>query len=140
LAALLVALAVGIVWARSGAALNDGERKLVGTWVRDQSPGVKRLLTLESKRRVHAFDVNQANVVVGEVLGDKDEKWYADNQDLFIRRGRKGRPTLRELLGDSSNRWDQWHITFQSDDTLILESQGSRWVLKRAPDEASRTR
>ncbi len=135
-----MALAVGIVWARSGAALSAGERKLVGTWVRDQSPGVKRVLTLESNLRVRACDVNAANVVVGEVLGDKDERWYADDQGLFIRRGRKGRPTIRELLGDSSNRWDQWHITFQSDDTLILESQGSRWVLKRAPDEGSRTR
>ena len=129
LAALLIALVVGIAWARNRHSLTASEQKLVGTWIREQLPGVKRVLTLDSNRRVHACDVNASNVVVAEVLGDKHETWYVDNQNLFIRRGRKGQPTLREWLGDSSNWWDKWHITFQSGDTLIIESQGARFAM-----------
>jgi hypothetical protein len=140
LAALPIALVVGILWAGNRHALTASEQKLVGTWIRDYSPGVKRVLTLEASRHVHACDVNVANVVVAEVLGDNQETWYVADQNLFLRRGRKGRPTLREWLGDSSNWWDKWHITFQSSDTLILESQGARFAMTRAPDGALRTR
>jgi hypothetical protein len=138
LAALPIALVVGILWAGNRHALTASEQKLVGTWIRDQSPGVKRVLTLDASRHVHACDVNAANVVVAEVLGDKQETWYVADQNLFLRRGRKGRPPLREWLGDSSNWWDKWHITFQSADTLILESQGARFAMTRAADDPAR--
>jgi hypothetical protein len=140
LAALLMALLVGVLWARSRTALTPTERKLVGSWIMDPSltklaPGSARVMTFASNRRVTMRDVaNDSGAILGEVLGDKDETWFIDGHTLFIRRGRKGSPSLREVISGDVFNWDELPIASLSDNEIVIgnENWGHHLVLNRA--------
>jgi hypothetical protein len=135
IAALLTVFVVGVLWVRSRAALTPMERKLVGRWVMEQSSGTRRFMTLASDRRVTIRDfANGSGAILGEVVGAKDEIWFVDGQTLFIRRGRKGQPSLRDRISGNVFLWDQWPIESLSDDVLVIgnETWDRRFVLKRA--------
>jgi len=135
IAALLTVFVVGVLWVRNRAALTSTERKLVGRWVMEQSPDVTRVMKLASDRRVTIRDcTNGSGAIVGEVAGDKDETWFVDGQTLFIRRGRKGLPSLRDTISGNVFLWDELPIASLSNDRLVIgnETWGRRFVLKRA--------
>jgi hypothetical protein len=133
LAALFVAIAAGVVWARNRVGLTANEQKLVGTWVHDQYTFPKRVMTLDSNRTVHVRDVNETGVTIGEVIGDQNEWWYVADNRLLIRRGKKGASTLIERISGRAHWWDELHIALLSGDTLVLEGgpHGQSW--KRMP-------
>jgi hypothetical protein len=147
---LFVALALtifvgGIAWVRSRAALTLMERKLVGSWIADpsgeeQPPGARRTFTFTSDRRVTGRVVDSVGATVGELMGDKDETWFIDGQTLFIRRGRKGQPSLRDRISGDVFVWEQWPIASLSDDVLVIgnETWGRRFALKPAATSPNR--
>jgi hypothetical protein len=140
-ALLLTVFVVGVLWVRSRADLTPMERQLVGRWIMEQSPGVTRVMTLASDRRVTIRDsATGSGAILGEVLGDKDEIWFVDGQTLFIRRGRKGLPSLRDRISHNVFVWDQWPIASLSDDVLVIgnEAWARRFVLKRAATSPNR--
>jgi hypothetical protein len=136
-AAALIATAIGVAGIRNRGALTADERTLVGTWVHDQYTFPKRVMTLDSNRSVHVRDVNEAGSTVAEVIGDKNECWYVDENCLFIRRGKKGQPALTERLTGRSHWWDEWHIVLESGDTLVMEGSPFGQIWKRASTHSS---
>jgi hypothetical protein len=141
---LFIAVAVtifvgGIAWVRSRAALTLMERKLADSWIADPSgeeqlPDIRRIFTFTTDRRVTGRVVDGLGATVGALMGDKDETWFIDGQTLFIRRGRKSKPSLRERISGDVFVWDRWPIASLSDDVLVIgnETWGHRYVLKRA--------
>ena len=134
LVALLALVVVGLLWMRHRGVLTSTERKLVGSWVRADSPRTRRVLTFATDRGVTGRVVDRFGGPIAEILGDKDEAWwFVDDQTVFIRRGRKGSPSVLERISGNDFRWDQWPIVSLTDDTLVLgnESWGQRFVRKR---------
>ncbi len=140
LVAVLALIVVGLLCARHRWFLTSTEWKLVGSWVRADLPATMRVVTFASDRRATGRVVDRSGATVGEILGDKDETWFVDGQTVFIRRGRKGSPSLLELVSGNDFRWDQWPIASLTDDTLVIgdESWGQRFVLKRNAGRCTR--
>jgi hypothetical protein len=135
LVALLALIVAGLLWVRHHAALTSTERKLVGSWVMADSPATTKVFNFAPDRAVTARIVDHSGAMVGEVLGDKNEIWLVDGQTVFIRRGRKGSPSLLERISGNDRLWDRWPIASLTDDTLVIgdESWGKRFVLTRRP-------
>jgi hypothetical protein len=133
LVALLALIVAGLLCARHRWFLTSTERKLVGSWVRADSPATMRVVTFASNRRATGRVVDRSGATGGEIFGDKNETWFVEGQTVFIRRGRKGSPFLLERISGNVFRWDQWPIGSLTDDTLVIgdESWGQRFVLKR---------
>ena len=73
---------------------------------------------------------------IAEILGDKDEAWwFVDDQTVFVRRGRKGSPSVLERISGNDFRWEQWPIVSLTDDALVIADQAKtyRFDFKLAP-------
>jgi hypothetical protein len=134
--ALLALVVAGVLWVRSRASFTSTERKLVGSWIMADSPGTTRVITFASDRRVTARLVDRSGATVGEILGDKDEIWYVDGQNVFIRRGPKAVRSLFDLVPGHNQIWERWPIRSLTDDTLVIGEKipSQDIVLKRTAD------
>src|ERR1700683_2245429 len=78
LVALLTLVVAGLLCARHRWFLTSTERKLVGSWVRADSPTTTEVFTFASDRRVTGRVVDRSGATVGDILGDNDETWFVD--------------------------------------------------------------
>jgi hypothetical protein len=125
---VLAIVVAGLLCAPHRWLLTSTERKLVGSWARADSPTTTQVFIFASDRRVTGRVVGRSGATVGEVLGDKDETWFVDGQTVFIRRGRKGSPSLLELVSGNDFRWEQWPIVSLTDNTLVVGNES--WSLR----------
>jgi hypothetical protein len=134
-AVLLAVVVAGLLWVRHRASLTAMERKLVGSWVSDDSPRTMRVLTFAADRRVTGRVVDRLGGPIAEILGDKDETWFVDGQTVFVRRGRKGSASYVERVTGRDFLWDQWPIASLTDDTLVVADRAKsyRFDFKRGP-------
>ncbi len=135
LVAVLALVVAGLLWMRHRTSFTSTEGKLVGSWVRADSPTTTRVFNFTSDRRATGRIVDHSGATIAEIFGDKDETWFVDGQTVFIRRGRKGSPSLLELISGNVFRWEQWPIVSLTDDALVIADQAKtyRFDFKRAP-------
>ncbi len=119
-AVILIALLVGVVWARMNAALTATERRVAGSWIIAKPPGATHVYTFTADRQMLASTVNSFGVTIAEDPPEAGESWCVHENTLVIRRSMGGPFGLKHLLP-----WIhanvRWHIVSLTDDTLIVD-------------------
>jgi len=138
-AVILIALLVGVVWARMNAALTATERRVAGSWIIAKPPGQTHVYTFTADRQMLASTVNSFGVTIAEDPPAPGESWCVQDDTLLIRRSKGGPFGLYNLLP-----WIhadlKWHIVSLSDDTLIVDGGPGteKLVWKRSPTTPGR--
>ena len=140
-AVILIALLVGLVWAKMNAALTATERRVAGSWIIDKPPGKTHVYTFTADRQMLASTVNSKGVTIAEDPPEAGESWCVHENTLVIRRSKGGPFGLRNLL-PWIHATLRWHIVSLTDDTLIVDGGPGteKLVWNRSPTTPRRLR
>jgi hypothetical protein len=98
-AAIVIALCVGVVWARMRSALTPAERHIVGSWIIAKPTNqTTDLYTFTADRQFFASRIDRYGVTIGEDPPAPGETWWVQDKTLLIRRSKGGPFGLYNLL------------------------------------------